>query len=49
MQMPMLDSGVDHQQKTKRSVSVMVETWTTDLTKFYVSYILCKETLRSVS
>jgi len=28
--MPMLDSGVDHQQKTKRSVSVMVETWTTN-------------------
>ena len=27
--MPMLDSGVDHQQKTKRPASVMVETWTT--------------------
>jgi hypothetical protein len=30
MQMPMLDSGVDHQQKIKRPVSVMVETWTTN-------------------
>ena len=30
MQMPMLDSGVGHPQKTKRPVSVMVETWTID-------------------
>jgi hypothetical protein len=28
--MLMLDSGVDHQQKTKRPASVMVETWITN-------------------
>jgi hypothetical protein len=28
--MLMLDSGVDHQQKTKRPASDMVETWTTN-------------------
>ena len=49
MQILMLDNGVEHQQKTKRPVPVTVETMTTDLTKLYLSYIICKETLRSVS
>ncbi|AIX22474.1 hypothetical protein Syn7803C93_140 [Synechococcus phage ACG-2014d] len=30
MQILMLDSGVDHQQKTKRPVSVMADPWTTE-------------------
>ena len=46
MQILTLDNGVEHQKKIKRPVPGMVETMTTDLTKLYVSYILCKETLQ---
>ena len=38
-----------HQKKTKRLALDMAARWIDNLTKLYVSYIICKETLRSVS